>query len=226
MVPHTVISNKTLAFLANLKSNNDREWFEENKAVFLARQREVKTVFESVRTLLDAHDQIEQPKMFRIYRDVRFSQDKTPSKTHFAASFPRLGSQLRGGYYIQVEPGGSFLATGFWKPEKEDLFRIRKELEIDAGEFRETINNKTLKALWGELRGDRVKTAPKGFDREHPEMDLIGLKQFIFVRPISDTQLTSPSFLEEVDRSFRAIRPFFDLMSQILTTDLNGESVL
>ena len=118
------------------------------------------------------------------------------------------------------------LATGFWNPNKGDLFRIRKELEMDASEFRNVINKKELKTIWGELSGDEVKTAPKGFDKEHPDIDLIKKKQFVFVRNLTDKEVLSPSFLEEVDRSYRAIRPYFDMMSDILTTNLNGESIL
>src|SRR5690606_28499528 len=161
----TTVSNKTLKFLGNLKNNNDREWLEANRAAYEEALGEARAFFESVRENLEAHDEVGDLKMFRIYRDVRFSKDKTPYKTHFAASFPRTGSHLRGGYYIHIQPGGSFLATGFWNPEKDDLLRIRKELEMDAAEFRKAIGDKGLKAHWGELQGDRVKTAPKGFDR-------------------------------------------------------------
>ena len=164
--------------------------------------------------------------MFRIYRDVRFSKDKTPYKTHFAGSFSRLGARLRGGYYLHLKPGGSFIATGFWAPNKEDLFRIRKELEMDASEFRKVINEKSFTSVWGKIQGDGVKTAPKGFDKEHPDIDLIKLKQFIFVRNFSDKEVLSNNFIHEVNKSFKAIRPYFDLMSDILTTNLNGESLL
>lgn len=226
MVDKAVISNKVFEFLRNLRNNNNREWFEAHKPDFLARQAETKSFLGSVKANLDLHDDIEKLKMFRIYRDVRFSLDKTPYKTYFAGSFPRMGAHLRGGYYIQLEPGSSFLACGFWNPAKDDLLRIRKELEMDADDFREVLADKNLKDLWGPLKGERVKTAPKGFDRQHPDIDLIAHKQFIFVRDFNDAQVLSDSFLGEVDRCHRAIRPFFDLMSLILTTDLNGESVL
>src|SRR5690606_38805111 len=226
MVQNTVISKKALAFLEHLKNNNDREWFEANKSEFKAQQAETKAFFESVGEQLEQQDEVGKPKMFRIYRDVRFSKDKRPYKTHFAASFPRLGPHLRGGYYIHIQPGGSFLATGFWNPNKEDLLRIRKELEMDASEFKEAIGDKTLVEVWGNLKGEAVKTAPKGFDREHPDIGLIRHKQFLFVRNFTDGEVLSDTFLNEVDRSYRAIRPFFDMMSLVLTTDLNGESVL
>ena len=226
MSSETTISKEAFDFLTELKKNNNRDWFEEHKSVFKSHEKSVKSFFEAVKENLNHHDEIEKMKMFRIYRDVRFSKDKTPYKSHFAGSFSRLGAHLRGGYYLHLKPGESFLATGFWAPNKEDLFRIRKELEMDASEFRETINIKSLKDVWGSLKGETVKTAPKGFDREHPDIDLIKHKQFIFVRNFSDKEVLSSQFLEDVDQSYRTIRPYFDLMSDILTTNLNGESLL
>ncbi|MBW8198377.1 DUF2461 domain-containing protein [Flagellimonas abyssi] len=226
MASNVTISKGVFDFLKELKNNNNRDWFEANKTDFKKHQSEVKSFLEAVKTNLNHHDDIEKMKLFRIYRDIRFSKDKTPYKSHFAGSFSRLGAHLRGGYYIHLKPGESLLATGFWDPNKEDLFRIRKELEMDADDFRKVINQKELKETWGELRGDELKTAPKGFDKEHPDIDLIRKKQFVFVRNLTDEEVLSPSFLGEVDKSFKSIRPYFDLMSDILTTNLNGESIL
>lgn len=223
---NSTISKEAFDFLKELAKNNNKIWFEEHKPTFKAHETKVKSFFENVKDLLSQHDDIEKMKMFRIYRDVRFSKDKTPYKTHFAGSFSRLGAHLRGGYYMHLKPGGSFLATGFWDPNKEDLFRIRKELEMDASEFREVIGEPSFKKVWGELKGEGVKTAPKGFDKEHPDIDLIKRKQFIFIRDFTDKEVISDSFINEVDKSYRAIRPYFNLMSDILTTNLNGESIL
>lgn len=226
MDSNVTISKSIFDFLSELKKNNNREWFEANKSTFKQHESEVKSFFEAIQDNLNQHDEIEKMKVFRIYRDVRFSKDKTPYKSHFAGSFSRLGAHLRGGYYVHLKPGESLLATGFWAPNKEDLFRIRKELEMDASELKGVINQKELKAIWGDLSGDELKTAPKGFDKEHPDIDLIRKKQFVFIRNLSDKEVMSSSFLDEVDKSFRAIRPYFDLMSDILTTNLNGESIL
>jgi uncharacterized protein (TIGR02453 family) len=181
---------------------------------------------DSLAQALLLHDQVLPPKHFRIYRDLRFSKDKIPYKPHFAASFARDGAHLRGGYYLRIRPGESFVACGFWNPNKDDLYRIRKELETNAADFREVLSNASLKKSWGGLRGESVKTAPKGFDREHPDIDLIRHKQFIFVRSFSDGEVLESGFLGKVDKCYRDIRPFFDLMSDILTTDLNGQSLL
>ena len=220
------ITAETLDFLRELAKNNTKDWFTEHKPTFKALEADVKSFFESLKERMGKHDHIERLKVFRIYRDVRFSKDKTPYKSQFSASFSRAGAALRGGYYICIKPGESFVATGFWDPNKEDLFRIRKELELDADEFRKVISKKDFKAIWGELQGDGVKTAPKGFDKEDPNIDLIKKKQFIFVRNFTDKEVLSENFIDEVDRSFRAIRPYFDIMSNILTTNLNGESLI
>ncbi|WP_097045623.1 DUF2461 domain-containing protein [Flagellimonas pacifica] len=223
---NSIITKEAFNFLKELAKNNNKEWFQENKTRFKAHEANVKSFYTNVQELLNEHDEIEKMKMFRIYRDVRFSKDKTPYKTHFAGSFSRLGAHLRGGYYLRIKPGESFVATGFWEPNKEDLFRIRKEFEQDASDLREILSDKSFKKIWGELEGDGVKTAPKGFDKEHPNIDLIKKKQFIFVKNFSDKEVLSTTFIKEVDTSFRAIRPYFDLMSDILTTNLNGESIL
>lgn len=221
-----IITGKTLEFLSDLKNNNNREWFGDNKKRFTAHQTEAKAFFNAVMERLNAHDQIEKLKVFRIYRDIRFSKNKTPYKYNFSASYTRAGAERRGGYYVHLQPGGSFIATGFWNPEKEDLYRIRKEWEMDTTELREIVEMTDFKRIWGEMEGEELKTAPKGFDKEHPNIDLIRKKQFIFVRRFADDVVTDASFLDTIDTSFKAIRPYFDLMSHILTTNLNGEYLL
>ncbi|MGJ8732478.1 MAG: DUF2461 domain-containing protein [Cellulophaga sp.] len=221
-----VISKNTFNFLNKLKENNTREWFLEHKDEFKVEEKSFKDFILALQEELNLHDDIEKSKVFRIYRDVRFSKNKTPYKTHLSGSFARAGARLRGGYYIHIESGSSFIAIGFWDPNKEDLFRIRKELELDASEFREAISNKEFKTVWGELEGDELKRAPKGFDVEHKDIDLIRKKQYIFTRKFTDKEVLSPNFLNTVNKSFATVRPFFDLMSDVLTTNLNGESTL
>ncbi len=221
-----VLTQETLNFLKDLEANNNREWFDEHKSTFKEHQAIVKDFFSVILEGLNISDEIEKFKMFRIYRDVRFSKDKTPYKTHLSGSFTRSGAKLRGGYYIRLKPNDSFIGVGFWEPNKEDLLRIRKELELDAEEFRSVINEPSFKKVWGSITGDELKTSPKGFDKEHKDIDLIRKKQFIFGKKFTDKEVTSPNFSKKIISSFIAVRPFFDLMSDILTTDLNGESLL
>ena len=214
-------------FLSDLKANNQREWFTERKEMFKMHQDHAKDFYASLRKKLEAHDEIDQFKLYRIYRDVRFSKDKTPYQPHFAGSFSRLGKQLRGSYYLRIRPGESFLAGGFWEPNKEDLQRIRKEIELDASEFRAILADKEYtKYFGGKFEGHELKSAPRGFDKEHPDADLLRKKGFIAVRNFTDAEVLAPNFLEELDNSYKALRPFFDLFSDVLTTNLNGESLL
>ncbi len=221
-----VVSKEVIGYLKDLKANNNRDWFTENKPRFKSAETTAKAFYGALMDRLNMHDEIEKLKMFRIYRDVRFSKDKTPYQPHFAGSFSRAGAHRRGGYYLRIRPGESFIATGFWQPEPKDLLRIRKEFERDADEIRSIIGKKGFKDIWGDMVGEEVKTAPKGFSKDDPNIDLIRKKGFIFVRNFTDKEVTHSDFLNTVDVSFKAIRPYFDYMSEVLTTNLNGESLL
>ncbi len=222
------VPKAALDFFKQLEKNNNRDWFNERKKEFKTVEAEVKQVYNSIFEALNEHDDIDKVKMFRIYRDVRFSKNKSPYKTHFGGSFHRTKPKLRGGYYLHIQPNNeSFLATGFWEPVKEDLLRIRKEFEMDDSEIRAILANKDFNSVWGDtFEGDEVKTAPKGFNKEHKAIDLIKKKQFIFTKKYTDKEVLSNNFLDEVNTSFKAIRPFFDYMSDVLTTDLNGVSLI
>lgn len=222
-----IVPKETFTFFKKLEKNNNRDWFNEHKPEFKGIEAKVKLFYNSVLEQLNTHDDIDKLKIFRIYRDVRFSKNKLPYKTHFGGSFHRTKPKLRGGYYIHIQPNNeSFIATGFWEPASPDLLRIRKEFEMDDSEIRDIINNKTFKTIWGGFVGDEVKTAPKGFSKEHKAIDLIKKKQYIFVKKYSDKEVLDPDFIKNVGQAFKAIRPYFDYMSDVLTTDLNGVSLI
>ena len=221
------IPKETFTFFKSLENNNNRDWFNEHKAEFKALEKEVKAAYNYLGELMNAHDQIEKAKLFRIYRDVRFSKNKLPYKTHFGGSFVRRKPELRGGYYVHLQPNNqSFIASGFWEPNKEDLLRIRKEFEMDDNEMRDILKDKAFKTTWGDFVGDELKTAPKGFDKTHPAIDLIRKKQYIFTKNYSDKEVLADGFLIEVSQAFKKVRPYLNYMSDVLTTNLNGESVL
>ncbi|WP_308991894.1 DUF2461 domain-containing protein [Mariniflexile litorale] len=221
------IKKEALDFFKILEKNNDRDWFNEHKSEFKKIEKDVKAFYNSVLTALNEHDEIDKLKMFRIYRDVRFSKNKLPYKTHFGGSFHRTKPKLRGGYYLHIQPNDeSFIATGFWEPAPADLLRIRKEFEMDATEIRAILKNEKFKSVWGGFVGDEVKTAPKGFSKDHKSIDLIKKKQYIFVKKYTDSQVLSDAFFDDVNQSFKGIRPYFNYMSDVLTTNLNGESLI
>jgi len=215
-------------FLNDLKYNNNRDWFAANKKRYTNAHEEIKTVFAAILGSLEVHDEIEKSKMKRIYRDIRFSKDKTPYKPRFANSYSRLGKELRGGYFINLAPGDCFVAGGFWEPNKEDIYRIRKEIELDASEIRDTLNEEKFQEFFGgELYSfNELKSAPRGFDKNHPDVDLLRKKGFIAVRKFKDKDVFEADFTTKVDDTFKAMKPFFNLFSSILTTNLNGESII
>jgi len=223
----THIETSTLKFLKDIKKNNDREWFAKNKPRYQEELAKFKSFAHTFLDEMNKTDEIEDVKVYRIYRDARFSKDKTPYKTHFAGGFKRATARRRGGYFFHFQPGdNSFLAGGFWAPNPPDLKRIRQEIEMDDKPLRKILKSATFKKTFGELTGKKVATAPRGFAKDHPAIDLLRYKQFIVYRHFTDKEIKDPKFLKEAVKTFKAIRPFFDYMSEVLTTDLNGVSVL
>jgi hypothetical protein len=164
--------------------------------------------------------------LHRIYRDTRFSKEKTPYKTNWSGSFSRAGKERRGGYYFHIEPGNTIIAGGFWMPEPKDLKRIRDEFAHDATPLRKILKSKSFVNTFGTLDGEQVKTTPKGYDKDSAAIDLIRYKQFLLYKNFTDKEVLSGTFLKEANETFKAMRPFFNYMSDVLTTDLNGISLL
>lgn len=214
---------KTFEFLKKLEKNNTREWFALNKPEYDAVVKENKAFFNKIYTELQEHDNLKGIHIFRIYRDVRFSKDPTPYKTNFGVGYSRSKPMLRGGYYIHLEPGNSFVGGGFWGPDAKDLLRIRKEFEISTAEIEKITSEETFIKYFGQIEGDAVKTAPRGFEKGHPAIDLIRKKQYVVRRKFTDKEVLSDGFQKEALLTLLAMRPFFDYMSEVLTTDLNGE---
>jgi uncharacterized protein (TIGR02453 family) len=221
-----MITPHVLKFLSSLSKNNDRGWFADNKAGFLEADGITKEFFTEIHTKLQHIDKIESMQVFRIYRDVRFSKDKSPYKTYLSAWYSRKKPFLRGSYYIHIEPGQSFIEGGFWGPEPEDLKRIRKEFELDDSEIREIIAMPDFQKYFGAIEGEELKTAPKDFDKSHKAIDLIRKKQFLVIRRFTDKEILDKNFGAEVLSTFVAMRPFLDYMSDVLTTNLNGENII
>ena len=213
-------------FFNKLEQNNNREWFEQHKPEFKALETTVKQFGEALKDQLNQHDSIDRFKLFRVYRDVRFSKDKTPYKTHFGLTWHRTKPEYRGGYYLHLKPNDIFLACGFWDPNPADLKRIRQEIDMDADEYRDIINEPNFKRIWGELQGDAVKTAPKGYAKDHPNIDLLRHKQHIFMVRYTEEDVAAADFLARLNTALQAVRPFVDYMSAVLTTNADGESLV
>ena len=221
-----MLHSDVFPFLKTLKENNNRDWFKANKDQHDAARKHVLQFSDLLFQRLQHENQLDKQKVFRIYRDVRFSKNKTPYKTHFGISFHRSKPKFRGGYYLHIEPGASFLATGFWQPNKDDLFRVRKEIEFDHGQFTKMATLPALVEHWNPLQGEQLKTAPKGFEKDHPGIEYLRFKQFLFMQNIDDDALFDSKFGPWIVEQFKAIKPFHNYMGDVLTSNLNGESIL
>jgi uncharacterized protein (TIGR02453 family) len=228
-MPKASIPASSLQFLKQLKKNNDRDWFNANKERYLQELEHMEHFADELLREMNAHDVIETPSgkksLHRIYRDVRFSKDKTPYNIHWGGGFKRAGKQRRGSYYFHIAPGNSFVAGGFWGPEPGDLKRIREEFSYDHDTFRKIIGNAAFKKTFGAMKGEQIKTTPKGFDPADPAIDLLRYKQFLLIKKFSDEEVLSGTFAKTLSNTFKQMRPFLDYMSQALTTDINGEPV-
>lgn len=220
------IPQSSIDFLKAIGKNNNRDWFNAHKAQFQQEQEHIAAFAEGILQRLSMHDEIETPSgkagLYRIYRDTRFSSDKTPYKTNWSGGFRRATRLRRGSYYFQIEPGNSFVGGGFWGPVPQDLKRIREDIAFDAAPLRKIISAAAFRSSFGSLKGEQVKTTPKGFEATHEAIDLLRYKQFLLVRKFSDQEVLQASFPEEVNKTFKNMRPFLDYMSEVLTTDTNG----
>jgi uncharacterized protein (TIGR02453 family) len=213
----------TMKFLKDLERNNNRDWFLDHKAQYENATGNMKDVLQEVISGLRKKDVIEDGKLFRIYRDVRFSKDKAPYKNHYGIHFVRAGKERRGGYYLHIQPGESLVGGGFWAPSPEDLKRMRDEFAYDDKPIRKILASKSFISNFGKLEGDELKTAPSGFERDSPAIDLIRKKQYLLSRKFKDKEVLDPGFVKEVVKTFEAMRPYFDYMSEVLTTNSDGE---
>ena len=224
------IKKESLDFLKKLSKNNNRDWFNAHKDLYIQAQENIIAFADALLGEMNRHDNIEtesgKKSVYRIYKDVRFSKDKTPYNTQWSGGFRRATKKLRGGYYFHIEPGNTFLAGGFWGPESNDIKRIRQDIDYNYESWEKIFKSKVFKSTFGEMRGEQLSSAPRGYAKDHPAIDLLRYKQYLLRHNFSDAEVLSPDFVKKANDVFKKMRPFLDYMSEVLTTDLNGESIL
>lgn len=210
-------SKKTFQFLKQLKRNNRRDWFLEHKSEYLEHvRRPMEDFISQLQSELagDFPDVSFHPKksIFRIHRDTRFSHDKTPYKTNIAASFDLKGPKVdfeRPGFYLSIAPGEIFAGAGLYMPTSSQLKLIRREIVRNSASLRAIVEAKGFKTRFKAIRGESLKKAPQGFTPDHPDIELLRLKQFYVLREYSEAQLLQPKkFLRQICDDFRAAGPF------------------
>jgi uncharacterized protein (TIGR02453 family) len=226
----TVIKKETIDFLKALSKNNNRDWFNKHKSRYTDAHDNMTAFADALLLAMNSHDTIEalsgRKSLSRIYKDVRFSKDKTPYNTHWSGSFKRATAKRRGGYYFNIKPGGSFVAGGFWGPVTADMKRIREDIDANYTDWNKLLAGKSLVKTFGGLAGEQVSSAPRGYSKDHPAIHLLRYKQFLLKHSFSDKEVLSPGFVKQVSDTFRQMRPFLDHMSEVLTTDANGVSLV
>jgi len=225
-----VIKKEALDFLKALSKNNNRDWFNNHKDRYLEARDNIIAFTDALLAEMNRHDRLEtssgKDALFRIYKDVRFSKDKTPYNTHWSGAFKRATRKLRGGYYFNIKPGSTFLAGGFWGPEPNDMKRIRQDIDLNYKDWRKLLAGKSLFRTFGEMSGEQLGSAPRGYAKDHPAIDLLRYKQFILKVEFPDKEVVSPRFLYTVSDVFKKMRPFLNYVSEVLTTDANGVSLI
>lgn len=213
---------EVLNFLSGLRENNNKEWFDQNREWYQQSHKKVVFLTELIIHELGKFDDeigVQDPKhcIFRIYRDVRFSNDKTPYKTHIGTYIAKGGRKsINAGYYLHIEPGGSFIGGGAWSPQADALKAIRTEIYDHPDEFKKIIYAPSFRKVYKELYDDKLKTAPKGFPKEFPEIDLLKYKSYAFDAPLNDSVVTSDQFVEKIISSMRELYPVIRFLNSAL----------
>lgn len=209
-----------LDFLKELAVNNDRDWFNANKSTYEKAKKIVEDFVQSLILELSVFDKnlqgLEANKtMFRIYRDVRFSKNKLPYKTNMGSYISPGGKKSqKASYYLHLEPGSSFLAGGSYRPQSDNLKKIRQEILYNTQEYKDLLDSKPIKKFFNEVWGEKLKRPPIGFPADFPDIELLKNKDFILIHEIPDDVVLSDGFLNYAVNIFKALKPYNDFLNR------------
>jgi uncharacterized protein (TIGR02453 family) len=212
---------KTFSFLKDLKKHNNKPWFDKHKPLY----EEVKNGFVDFMEVIikDANkfdksigEQEAKKVVYRIYRDIRFSKDKTPYKSNLAAGFGRGGRKSKfAGYYMHIQPGGeSYIGAGVWHPEAEDVKKIRQEIDYNLADYKKIINRKSFAKQFGEAYDDKQKTVPQGYAADNPAIEILKYRSFLYGCDIDDKTVMSPRFVKEAVRILKELSPYVQFLNK------------
>jgi uncharacterized protein (TIGR02453 family) len=216
-----MLNSATLQFLHQLSLNNNKGWFDEHRDRYITAKADFENLVSRMLGVLSTVEPAlidQKPKdcIFRIFRDVRFSKDKTPYKDHFGAYFSKGGRKFPGaGYYIHIQPGGkSFAGGGLWHPEPSLLKAVRQEIDYSFSEFRELLNDKTFRKYFRQLEGEALKGVPQGYDPENPAAVFLKMKSFTVTHTFTDEEVMQTNFCTKAATVFKAMRPLVDFLNR------------
>ena len=217
-----MISNSIINFLDELKQNNNREWFHENKPKYEKAKKDFEDFVKSFIPMIMEIDKdigYLEPKdcIFRIFRDVRFSKDKSPYKNNFGSFFVKGGRKSGfGGYYLHIEPNNNFIGGGIHMPPGNVLKAIRTEIYENIDEFKSIISEKKLISYYGNIDADKLKSAPRDFPKDFKDIDLLKFKSYTLGKRIDLELLQSNNFVKELSNAFKILVPFVKFLNRAI----------
>jgi len=213
------LEKSTIKFIADLRRNNQRDWFQDNKARYEAARKDYIAFLDELLPAVAAFEPMaagQQGKdlLFRIYRDVRFSHNKSPYKDHFGAYLAEGGRKsINPGYYLHISSQDqSFIAIGLWMPPPAPLKAVRQEIDYNLAEFESIVRDPVFAGFFGEMGGEKLKTTPKGYEADNPALPFLRHKSWMVSRPLPDTLVTSAALFDEVLRAIELAQPFKDFL--------------
>jgi uncharacterized protein (TIGR02453 family) len=212
----------TLRFLRDLRANNNKQWFDDNRKRYdVARAHFEQFISELILAAGEVEDLAgvtSKDCMFRINRDIRFSPDKTPYKTAMSAVIGKGGRKATGrGYYVHIEPDNhSLVAGGLHSPSSQELEKVRRRLSEDSREFKKIVHNSDFTRLFRSVQGEALKTAPQGYPKDHPDIELLRMKQYVAEHRLSDEDVLAPDLVANVVELFKALKPFLTYIQTTL----------
>ena len=217
-----MLQAETIKFLTQLGKNNNKEWFDKNRDRYQLAKADFELFVDDLLVRLTPLDpEFANLKgkdcVFRIFRDVRFSKDKTPYKAHFGAFISKGGRKYEGpGYYIHIEPGKNFAGGGAWMPPGPLLKAVRQEIDYNFDDFKKILAAKEFKKYFKKIEGEQLKTVPQGYNAEHPAIEFLKLKSFTVGTPIADKDLTTKGLASECESIFTAMSPLVNFIDRCL----------
>jgi uncharacterized protein (TIGR02453 family) len=214
--------NHVLDFLKELKENNNREWFNDNRQKYEAAKAEFEGLINKLIPLIRGFDPsigtlTAKQCVFRIYRDVRFSKDKSPYKTNMGGFMSKGGRKgIYSGYYVHIEPGKSFLGGGIYMPQSDVLKKVRQEIFYNIEEYRKIINDPSFKKTFTQMEGEKLKRPPKDFPPDFPDIDLLKYKSYVVLHEVKDTDVSGNNFAGHIIDVFKTMYPLNKFLNKAL----------
>jgi len=217
-----MLQKETFRFLEQLKLNNSKEWMDANRKSYEAAKADyeafVTELIGGLSKLVPAMAELTAKQcIFRLNRDIRFSNDKSPYKSNFGAAFSIGGRKSEyAGFYLHLEPGQSFVGGGCWMPSAEVLKKIRQEIYYDLDTFNGIVASKAFRKLYPQIDGEKLKKAPQGYDPEDPAIEYLKHKSFTVGHPLQDADLQTGKAAAKVLQSFETMLPFIDFLNRAM----------